>query len=154
MHNFLIWLIWKIQLFLTIFEKSLPYFALISFYHFGIYSHESVIFTNFHNDRMKILIFFVKTKKIVHMIYVRDAINMPLQVVIEQSEKYCKKGQPCFISLILLKCTRRWEIKDIDGVSPMTHNKKFGLYWRSSESLLIPTFTWDILHKKWNYKKS
>ena len=39
MHNFLLWLIWKIQLFLAILEKSLPEnHASILFCHFGIHS--------------------------------------------------------------------------------------------------------------------
>ena len=38
MHNFLLWLIWKIQLFLAILEKSLPdNHASILFCHFGIH---------------------------------------------------------------------------------------------------------------------
>ena len=40
MHNFLLWLIWKIQRFLAILEKSLPEnHASILFYHFGIHSN-------------------------------------------------------------------------------------------------------------------
>ena len=40
MHNFLLWLIWKIQLFLAILEKSLPEnHASILFCHFGIHSN-------------------------------------------------------------------------------------------------------------------
>ena len=39
MHNFLLWLLWKIQLFLTILDKSLPEnHASILFCHFGIHS--------------------------------------------------------------------------------------------------------------------
>ena len=39
MHNFLLWLIWKIQLFLAILEKSLPEnYASVLFCHFGIHS--------------------------------------------------------------------------------------------------------------------
>ena len=39
MHNFLLWLIWKIQLFLAILEKSLPEnHASVLFCHFGIHS--------------------------------------------------------------------------------------------------------------------
>ena len=40
MHNFLLWLIWKIQLFLAILEKSLPEnHVSILFCHFGIHSN-------------------------------------------------------------------------------------------------------------------
>ena len=41
MHNFLLWLIWKIQLFLVILEKSLPEnHASILFCHFVIHSNK------------------------------------------------------------------------------------------------------------------
>ena len=48
MHNFLLWLIWKIQLFLAILEKSLPEnHASILFCHFGIHSSSFTSYRGF-----------------------------------------------------------------------------------------------------------
>ena len=61
MHNYLLRLIWKIQLFLAILEKSLPEnHASVLFCYFGIHSknmlHKSAIYRDCFNTRIQLLL--------------------------------------------------------------------------------------------------